>query len=221
MTAELDVVIPVRDVDRYLGEALASVRRQEEVACAVTVVDAGSVTPIRLPSPFDADPTVRLIRSDTPLSIGAGRNHGAAAGSAPWITFLDADDLWPPQSRRALLDEALRHSADLAVGNVRNFYSDAASQRLAGVEGIHRAHLAGGVVVSRAFWDRIGPFEPDLQVGEFVEWWLRAQEGGARVVTVEALVLERRLHLESTSVRLMEDRDDYLRVVRQWMNRNG
>ena len=221
MTVELDVVIPVRDVDRYLGEALASVRHQEGVACSVIVVDAGSATPIGLPSPFQGDPTVRLVRSETPLTTGGGRNRGVPEGSAPWIGFLDADDLWPPASRRALIDEAQRLDADIAVGKMRNFHSDTASQKLGGVEGIHRANMAGGIVVSRRFWDRIGQFDPDLQVGEFVEWWLRAQKGGARIVTVEHLVLERRLHLESTTVRLMQDRNDYLRVVRQWMNRTG
>jgi glycosyltransferase involved in cell wall biosynthesis len=221
VTVDLDVVIPVRDVDRYLGETLGSVRHQMGLACSVIVVDAGSVEPIGLPAPFDRDPAVRLIRSDLPLTAGAGRNRGVAEGDAPWISFIDADDVWPPESRRALLNAARLHGADIVVGTMRTFRSDEGAQRLGALAGIRTAHLAGGIVVSREFWNRVGPFDPALRTGEFVDWFLRAQTQGARIVNIADLVLERRIHLESTAARQIGDRDDYLRVVRQWMNRNG
>lgn len=221
MTIELDVVIPVRDVNRYLGETLASVRRQEGVACSVIVVDAGSFEPIALPAPFDADPAMRLIRSDLPLTAGVGRNRGVAEGNAPWISFIDADDLWPPGSRHALLSEARLHGADIVVGTMRTFHSDEDSRRLEGPQGIRPANLAGGMVLSRECWNRVGPFDPALRTGEFVDWFLRAQTHLARIVTIADLVLERRIHLESTTANQIGDRDDYLRVVRKWMTRNG
>lgn len=221
MTAALDVVIPVRDVDRYLSETLTSVWNQEGVDCAVIVVDAGSIAPVALPEPLPADRTIRLIRSDIPLTVGGGRNRGAAEGAATWLSFLDADDRWPPQSRLALLNAARLHGADIAVGTMTTFHSDAESRRLAAPAGNRTANMAGGIVVSRDFWNRVGPFDPQLQSGEFIEWYLRAQTLGARIVTIPDLVLERRIHLESTTANQIGNRDDYLRVVRQWMNRNG
>lgn len=221
MTVELDVVIPVREVDRYLGETLASVRRQKGVACSVIVVDAGSAEPIKLPSPFDTDPAVRLIRSDLPLTAGGARNLGVAEGTAPFISVLDADDLWPSGSLSALLDATRLHGADIAVGTMRTFHSDEESRRLEAVPGLHRAKVAGGIVVSRECWNRVGPFDPDLRSGEFVDWYLRAQILRARIVTIPDLVLERRIHLASTTASQIGNRDDYLRVVRQWMTKNG
>lgn len=218
MTVELDVVIPVRDIDRYLAEALLSVRHQA-VACAVTVVDAGSSVPIALPDPFDTDPGVRLVRSEEPLTAGGGRNRGIELGSAPWIAFLDADDVWPASGRRRLIDACKAAGADIAVGTMRTFHSDEASRRLASAEGQRLANIAGGVVVSRISWDRIGPFDPTLSTGEFIDWFLRARAAKVKVVTIPDLVLERRLHLQSTTANQIGDRDDYIRVVRQWMNR--
>ena len=75
----MDVVIPVRNVDDYLGEALDSTVDQG-VDLTVYVVDAGSRIPVRLPSSHSGRPDVRLIRSEQPL----------LGGRAP------APSEWPP-----------------------------------------------------------------------------------------------------------------------------
>ena len=97
--ADLDVVVPVRDLDRYLAETLDTVLEQAGVECEVVVVDAGSVQPIELEARHAGHPRIRLVRSAEPLTCGGARNLGAALGSASWLTFVDADDLWPEQSR--------------------------------------------------------------------------------------------------------------------------
>ncbi len=221
MTIELDVVIPVRDVDRYLGEALRSVREQRDIVCAVVVVDAGSVRPITLPDPFRDDSSVRLVRSEVPLTAGAARNHGAELGGAPWISFLDADDLWPARSRRSLLDACDANGSEMAVGMMRTFHADEAARRLVAPEGVRAAQIAGGTVLSRECWNRVGPFDPTLRSGEIIDWSLRARLKHVRFAAIPDIVIERRVHLESTTANQIGDRNDYLTVVRQWMSRNG
>ncbi len=221
MMPDLDVVIPVRDIDRYLGDALESVVTQAELSCTVFVVDAGSERPISLPAAFSGRPEIHLLRSDEPLRAGAARNLGCAAGSAEWISFLDADDVWMPGSRRALLDAAVDFSADLAYGTVVHFHADEQSRRLQLPEDGRKALMAGGVVVRRRGWDDVGPFDPALSSGEFIEWHNRFLLAGLREVAVGESVLRRRLHLDSTSARQIGDRDDFLDVVRRWMSRNA
>lgn len=217
----LDVVIPVRDVDRYLGEALDSVLGQRGVECHAIVVDAGSVTPIVLPERHRANPAIRLIRSDEPLRAGGGRNRGADEGSAPWVSFLDADDLWPLDSRRLLIDAITSTGADLAFGTMVHFHSDDESRRLQAPVGQAKALTAGGMVMSRAIWQRVGRFDAVLANGEFIEWYTRAMGAPAEFAYIDELVLERRVHLESTTANQIRNRDDYLTVVRRWMTQNG
>lgn len=221
MTIELDVVIPVRDVDRYLPEALASVWTQQAPA-TVAIVDAGSETPVVIPEPFVGDQRIRLLRSDVPLTAGAARNLGAAVGTAEWIAFLDADDIWTTGSRRRLIDEAKRCAAGLSHGTFEGFHADAAARVLALPEPGKPALLAGGVVVRRSTWDAVGPFDPTLRAGEFVEWYGRLSQAGIHVVGIPDVVLMRRIHLASTTAvqARTQDRDDYLEVVRRWMNRS-
>jgi len=217
MSAELDVVIPVRDVDAYLEEAIDSALAQD-VEVAVVVVDAGSVTPIRLPDRLAGDPRIRLVRSEEPLYVGAARNLGAAHGSAPWLGFLDGDDLWPADTRRALLDAAAEDGHG-AVGLVEHFGQPGASEGLVVPPELRPSHLAGGVIVSRARWLAIGEFDPALRTGEFVDWFARARAAGTVFAATDEVVLRRRVHRASTTATQRADRSEYLEVVRRWMNR--
>lgn len=221
MTRQLDVVIPVRDVDRYLGEALDSVIGQRGVDCRVVVVDAGSARPILLPEQHQANPAVRLVRSDRPLTAGGGRNLGVAAGSAPWVTFLDADDRWPLDSRSALVETLEATGAGIAFGMMTHFHSDEGSRRLQAPEGESKALIAGGAVLSRASWQQVGPFDEELANGEFIEWYTRALGATIEIAQIADLVLERRVHLESTTANQILNRDDYLTVVRRWIAQSG
>jgi hypothetical protein len=69
----------------------------------------------------------------------------------------------------------------------------------------------------------VGPFDPSLRAGEFVDWFVRVVASGARVVDIDDLVLRRRVHLASTTATQARaaDRGDYLEVVRRWMKQNG
>ncbi|MEQ1736476.1 MAG: glycosyltransferase family A protein [Rhodoglobus sp.] len=218
MNGVVDVVIPVRNVDRYLGEALNSVARQG-VECRVVVVDAGSDVPIELPA-LPVGLSVHLERSDAPLTAGGARNLGAALGGSEWVTFLDADDTWPDNSRTLLLSACQLTGADLAVGTVSTFHANEESRLLASPEGERTALLAGGVLLTRSAWEVVGEFDPTLTSGEFIEWYNRFTVSALTATVLDKPVLLRRLHLESTTAGQIRDRDDYLKVVRRWMSRN-
>jgi len=219
----VDVVIPVRDVDRYLADAIDSLLAQSGTDVRVTVVDAGSARPVVLTDRHAGHPAVRLLRSDAPLRAGGARNLGAAAGDRAWLAFLDGDDLAVGESLALLGAAAASQGADLAVGRMTSFPSgdDAAGLRIPPGEPV--AYVPGGVLVARAAWDAVGPFDAELRTGEFVDWIARFRARGLRAVEVPEVVLRRRLHRDSTTARQLAggDRDDYLKVVRAWLTRTG
>jgi glycosyltransferase involved in cell wall biosynthesis len=158
-----------------------------------------------------------------PLTGGAARNLGCASSSAHWISFLDADDLWEPGSRRALLDACERDAAELGLGMMTSFRHGEGSERLVVPE--RRVGVAAGAtVVSRRGWDAVGPFDETLRAGEYIEWFNRFRLTGLRQTRIGVDVLRRRLHVASTTARQLADaraRADYLDVVRRWMTRTG
>jgi glycosyltransferase involved in cell wall biosynthesis len=103
---EVSVVIPTRDRWARLAVTLGSALAQEDVDLEVVVVDDGSqdATPGRL-AEID-DPRLVVLRNAAPRGVAAARNRAIAAARAPWVAFLDDDDLWSPRTLRTQLDAA-------------------------------------------------------------------------------------------------------------------
>jgi glycosyltransferase involved in cell wall biosynthesis len=106
----VSVVIPTRNRQLLLRRALDSVLAQRQVDIEVLVVDEASEDGTADFVRAMADPRVALIRHDTPRGVAAARNAGLARARAPWVAFLDDDDLWAPTKL------ALQLAAAPAVG---------------------------------------------------------------------------------------------------------
>ena len=220
MIEEIDVVIPVRDVVKYLPEALKSALSQTHPCKLVIVVDAGSLIPISLDE-FEGGRRISLIRSEIPLNIAEARNLGLSYSTSPLITFLDGDDIWP-ESRNSDLVRALEESGgSLSYGSVRNFVTKSGNREFA--NSAKHGSLAGSTLMRRSVFDEIGFFDSKLKLGEYVDWISRVKLSGLKMQEIQEETLWRRVHRESTTaLALMENnRDDYLKVVRTWIARNG
>jgi glycosyltransferase involved in cell wall biosynthesis len=217
----IDVVIPVRDVDKYLEQAINSVLEQQSVNCKVFVVDAGSLSPIRLPTDISKNPRVQIFRSESPLTAGGARNLGLKYSENTYVGFLDSDDLWPKGRCKTMLSELENEESLLVLGRVENFHSDLLSQKLALGENGKPAFLAGGILFKRKLLDQIGTFNANLTAGEFIDWFQRIETAEIPYKIIEQITLHRRVHLESTSAKQINDRPDYLKVVRTWMNQKN
>ena len=212
----VDVIIPCRDVDAYLSDAIASAIGQVGVTARVIVVDAGSSVPIVLAPEWAAHERVTLVRSETGLLCGGARNAGIAVATADVITFLDADDLWSPERTRVLLDALT--PGHMVMGQIEHFSDGQTGLNVPA--GLEVALVAGGMLLARADFDRVGLFDEELRAGEFIDWFNRARVAGLAVTQVDEVSLRRRVHAASITATQMEARMDFLKVVRRWMSRN-
>ena len=206
MRERLDVVIPTLNSGAMLAEAVESALAQDGFEVTVHVVADGGREPLVLPAATSG--RVAVHRHQTNRGIGAARNTGVAAGTSPWLAFLDADDLWPP-GRSLLLREVIAHPGrDISLGRMQVFSGPAPDPASAGPG--PTALLAGGMLLSRRVFHRVGPFREDVRVGEFVDWLARARSCGVREVQAPAVSLFRRSHENNTT---RGDVRDYLRVI--------
>jgi glycosyltransferase involved in cell wall biosynthesis len=215
------VIIPVYNGLRYLPEAVESALGQTYRPVEVIVIDDGSTDGSGEAARRYA--SVRVHRQDHG-GIGAARNTAIAHAAGAYLSFLDADDVWLPgklelQIRILEAEPAL----DMVFGHVEEFVSpdldDAARQNLRCHEGPLSGMFAGTMVVRRSSYDRVGPFETNWQVGEFVDWFARAKERGLRSLVVPDVVLRRRLHKWNVGVRLRDARADYARILKASLDR--
>lgn len=106
MSADVSVVIPVRDRREYVVQAIDSVLSQDLQPREIVVVDDGS-TDGTVEAIGACRGPIRLIEQE-PEGRSAARNNGISRAKGRLIAFLDSDDLWLPGKLRRqvkLLDE--------------------------------------------------------------------------------------------------------------------
>ncbi|WP_405663177.1 CDP-glycerol glycerophosphotransferase family protein [Streptomyces sp. NBC_01166] len=121
MAPRLTVVVPLFNVEEYLGACLDSLAGQTMADLEVVMVDDGSTD-------GSADVALRFARQDTRFrlirqknaGLGAARNAGAgqAHPDADFLAFVDSDDVVPPGAFARMLGELDASGSDFATGNV-------------------------------------------------------------------------------------------------------
>ena len=199
----VSVVIPCRDGERYVCHAIASVLAQSWRHREVIVVDDGSCDrTAEVVRQFGT--AVRLHRQE-PAGAGAARNAGVKLARGAFLSFLDADDLWPEDSLSTRMDEFARDpSLDIVVGRAIQFISPEipapARSRIVCPEGSPSVRVPGTMLVRREAFARVGRFSTEVVVGEGLDWCMRADEIDLRLLAVDKIVLRRRLHATNLGV---------------------
>jgi glycosyltransferase involved in cell wall biosynthesis len=110
-TPDVSVVIPTRNRRALLRRALRSVLAQRRVAIEVFVVDDASTDGTADFVRSLGDPRVMVVRHQTARGVAAARNTGLARARAPWVAFLDDDDMWAPTKLTRQLSAAAQAGA--------------------------------------------------------------------------------------------------------------
>jgi glycosyltransferase involved in cell wall biosynthesis len=235
---DVDVVIPVRNGARFLPACLDSVIAQTYPPRAIIVVDDGSTdaTPQVLSEFARRRPELQIIRSE-PRGVSHARNLALQASRAPFVAFLDADDVWEPsklgrqlalfEGQRPrlgfvycayrLIDESGRPVADEQILEPRArgcIFSELL---------IHGNIVSGSgsaVVVRRKVLDLVGGFDERLFLGEDWDLWIRLASVSEIDFAPEPLVAvrvhdrsaQRRQRMGKAEVSLFQD----LMVLDRW-----
>ena len=212
----ISVVIPVYNGERYLGQAIESVLAQAYRPLEIIVVDDGSTDgSATLSQQFG--PPVRYHYQPN-AGVGAARDLGAMLAQGEFLAFLDADDLWVPNKLdlqlRAFTNDA---SLEISFGHVRQFHSpeldEATRQRIilldAPLVGCH----PGTMLLRRTTFQRIGRFRDARQVGQFIDWYARAQEQKVKMQVLPDVLMQRRLHGANMGIEKRAARSDYARIL--------
>jgi glycosyltransferase involved in cell wall biosynthesis len=220
---EIDVVVPVFNGDGYLADTLRSIQNQTLAPSRIIIADDGS-------SDRTADVAETFMQSDLRITylklphkgVSAARNSGIEASNAPFIAFIDADDIWLPtklEYQAAVFDVAAPdtgfvHSSYFCInadGDVMpNAHVFPPKQR--GdifmpllTEGYVLSGSASSVLVKRSVLDMAGYFDEKLFHGEDWDLWIRLARISKVDFTPEAVV-GIRVHDKSAQRRVQDGR---------------
>ncbi|ARF81402.1 glycosyltransferase family 2 protein [Kitasatospora aureofaciens] len=120
MAPRLSVVVPIYNVERYLGECLDSIAAQtfEDFECVM--VDDGSTDdgPVVAKAYAARDGRFRLVQQEN-KGLGAARNTGwrHLTPGTEYLAFVDSDDTLPPHAYQLMISTLDETGSDFAAGN--------------------------------------------------------------------------------------------------------
>lgn len=166
------------------------------------------------------DTRLRVLRHDYPKGVSAARNFGLSRVTAPWVAFLDDDDVWAPGHLSAMLGAIRRSSlARDRVGLAFSGHLDVNAHREvtkvepaapaeAIREGLKRMNVVGcpsRVLLSTKAVNAVGGFDPHLSIMADWDLWVRVLAAHEAVRCPELLVAYMRhpgnMHLDAQRFR--------------------
>lgn len=216
----VSVVIPVRNMGRYLGDALRSVFAQDFRPIEVIVVDDGST-----------DDSAEVARSFSDVAylhqvqqgVAAARNAGIARSRGEYVAFQDADDLWAPNKLALQVGWLLGHpETGYVAAHFRNFLEAGASRPAWVTEDQLNDAQKGGVpnlLVRRSVFRKIGVFDPVHGSGSVLDWTVRAKDAGVIAGILPQVLLFRRIHDSNHSSRCQDGKGMRMKALKASIDR--
>jgi len=210
--AEVAVVIPTYNQAQYIGSTIESVQLQTFTDWELFVIDDGSAdNTAEIVRRFLGDKRIHYQRQQN-AERAVARNRGVEKSIAPYIAFLDADDLWHPE-KLAKQVRALTAQPDVGLVYTLADTIDPAGNRLqkSGRLPTHSGRvfdqllrsnfiINSSVLLRRSLLMKVGLFDTHLPVFGSEDWdlWLRiARQYPVCVVDRELTFY--RVHPENTS----------------------
>lgn len=192
----VSVVIPVFNGEAFLREAVESVLAQKYSPVEIIIVDDGSTDGTEAVA-RSLPETVRYLHQSN-QGPAAARNRGIEHAQGSLIAFADADDLWPEGKLELQLPYLLRDPAiEIVMGRIQQVRLsktvDGETQAQEFAEPAFSVNL-GSAVIRKSVFERVGLFDETMRYSEDVDWFMRAREGGAAIITIDAVTLLYRQH---------------------------
>lgn len=210
---QVSVIIPAYNASQCIAEALASVFAQTFNNYEVIVVNDGSPDSEELESVLAQNwSRIKYIKQDN-RGAASARNTALKVAMAPFVAFLDADDVWLPQ----FLEEQVQFigsdgGSDLVYTDAYLFgdpsfegvtYSATAPSRgrvnSESLLNLRCNVITSGVLARTALILAVGMFDERLRRAHDFDLWLRLARSGARLSYQRKVLLRHRVVMSGLS----------------------
>lgn len=221
ITPLVSVIIPAYNCERFIAEAVESVRKQDYKPLEIIIIDDGST-----------DRTSSCIKSlgndicyvyQSNRGPGAARNRGIAIAKGEAIAFLDADDYWP-ENKLKIQMKRMRKEPEIEVilGRIQctGVLTEADKKiRFEGPDNTMISVCLGSGVFRRSVFHKVGMFDETLRHYEDHDWFLRAREKNVAMVILQDVTLYNRRNEYSMSRRKSKDDSSMLQILKKSLDR--
>lgn len=121
---KLAVIVPAYNVSQYLEDCVKSIVNQSYTNWEMVIINDGSVdaTGSVADQLAAADGRITVIHQEN-RGLGAARNVGIHRTKAPYMTFIDSDDLIAAEAFSLMMESAAESGSDVVIGSIDRFNS--------------------------------------------------------------------------------------------------
>ena len=198
----VSIIIATLNAQSFLAKALDSIQNQTHTLFEVIIVDGGSddlTLEIAKQYPFV------VVINQVSSGLASAWNEGILASQGNYITFLDGDDFWDPQTLEWHL-HSFNHNplCQASIGRVQFFLSQGLEKLPHGfkaslLDDSHLAYMPGCFMGKRSVFDRLGMFDESLRVTSDLIWFAQLKMTDMMIEKRVEVMLYKRVHEKNLS----------------------
>ena len=184
------VIIPLYNKAPYVRKTVESVLGQTLGDYELVIVDNGSNDGSSEIVAGFSDPRIQIVRLEENVGVSNARNKGVELSTAPYVTFLDADDWWEPTFLEEMAALTERHPGAGIYGT--GYYIVKNGKKRVAPIGVEDGFTEGeinycrvyaktlcmpltsiSICMPRAVFDETGGFPAGIKLGEDFLLWLQ------------------------------------------------
>jgi glycosyltransferase involved in cell wall biosynthesis len=219
--SRVSVILPVKNGERFLREALESVVAQTYQPHEILVIDGNST-----------DSSAEIARSFAGVEVipqpDSGLyqafNLGVRRATGDLIAFIGSDDVWLPDKLRFQVEflEA-NPSVQMVIGQVQFFlepgYDFPQGFKPELLDHEIEGHMPEVVLVRRSVFDLNGLFDDSFALAGDVDWFTRNKDAGITPRVLPNLLTRKRLHDSNLMAGAERNNRELLRIMRRSVER--
>ncbi|MBQ8859974.1 MAG: glycosyltransferase family 2 protein [Ruminococcus sp.] len=121
----LSFILPIYNVEKYLGECIDSILSQITDECEIILVDDGSLDSSGMicEQYVQKDQRIKMVKKENG-GLSSARNSGLEIATGRYVTFVDSDDKIASDSVKGILKWIKSGGTDMCFLKAHKFYSD-------------------------------------------------------------------------------------------------
>ncbi len=191
----ISVIIPVKNGEKYIKEAIDGIKKQNMNVEIIVADDCSTDNTVEIAENYGC----KIIKHNIPKGPVVGKNSGLKIAEGKYIMFHDHDDIMNDGSLKILYDKISSDESIMAVeAKVKDFFSldlpeeERKNQQIK--QEPYWGLFTGAILIRKDAFDKIGLFSENIQAGEIIEWQGKMNAAGLKIEKLDFVSTNRRIH---------------------------